>query len=227
MSYDPEALPAVPTFDFDASALAIDMAGSTPREGSLFQHFPLTVAGVTQAKQGVSPPDLGFMGVQTPLTQSALVYPWFSLDYDLNLGTPGALAAKAGFVATLTAAWSPGKGSDYAVFVGLKLPGSSGAKRAISIESIFDITFKTLEIVVPAAETFILVLYGIGFKFLSFTFPPQGQVNFALFGDPTAEGKGDTSLGWYAAYAKPEAKKSSSGELVAQTRAALPPGGTG
>jgi hypothetical protein len=206
MTFDPAATPEVPTFAFDASALAFDLASSTPRPDSVFQHFPVTVARLTQAKQGATPTGLGYMGVQTPLSQSTLTYPWYSLDYDLNLGTPGALAAEAGFVATLTAAWSPATGADLRVFTGLKLPGSSGAKRSIPIEGLFDITFKTLEIVVPAKDTFVLVLYGIGFKFLSFTFPPSGQVNFALFGDPTNKGNGDTSLGWYAAYAKPESQ---------------------
>jgi hypothetical protein len=154
------------------------------------------------------------MGVQTPLSQSALAYPWFSLDYNLNLGTPGSLAAAAGFVATLTVAWSPAQGSNYRVFVGLKLPGSSGAKRSIPIEGLFDITFKSLQIVSPAPDTFVLVLYGIGFSFLSFTFPPTGQVNFALFGDPSAQGKGDTSLGWYAAYAKPGSNQQQGGKAL-------------
>lgn len=62
-----------------------------------------------------------------------------------------------------------------------------------------------------------LVLYGIGFSFFSFTFPPSGQVNFALFGDPSAQGKGDTSLGWYAAYAKSGGSSPSQGNAKALT----------
>lgn len=212
MSFNPQTPQQPPTFSFDASNLAIDIAGSTPRPHSLFQHLPLTVAGITQAQQGSAPTDLGFMGVQTPLSQSALAFPWFSLNYNLNLGTPGALAAAAGFVASLTVAWSPAQaGGGYKVFLGLKLPGSSGAKRSIPIEGLFDISFKSLQIVCPEPDTFVLVLYGIGFSFFSFTFPPSGQVNFALFGDPSAQGKGDTSLGWYAAYAKSDGSSPSSG----------------
>jgi hypothetical protein len=210
MDFDPTANPPTPQFTFDASQLAFDLAASTARANSFYQHFPLTVAGFTQAKsgQGSAPSDLGFMGVQTPLTQSALQFPWYSLNFNLNLGTPGALAAQVGFIATLTAAWTPSgtQGeTNYQVFTGLKLPGSSGSKRAISIEGLFQITFKTLEIIAqPDSNTFILVLYNIGFKFLSFTFPPNGQVNFVLFGDPNQPSGGNASLGWYAAYAKPE-----------------------
>ncbi len=207
MEFDPAAQPPGPRFEFDAAQLALDVAASAkPREHSLFRHFPLTVAGFSQGKSGTTPDGLGYMGLQTPLTQSPLTYPWFALSYDLDLGSAGALAAEAGFVATLCVAWSPGVGSDYHVFTGLRLPGSSGAKRQIPIEGIFDIGFRALAIESPAADTFALVLYGIGFQFLSFTFPPSGQVNFTLFGDPHSTGPDDTTLGWYAAYAKPDAK---------------------
>jgi hypothetical protein len=218
MTFDNTQSQPIPAFTFDAGQLSFDMAGSQSRNAGFFKHFPLTVAGLTQAKQGTSPAGLGYMGVQSPLTQSSLVYPWYSLNFNLNLGAPGALAAQAGFVAGLAAAWSPKSGQGYTVFTGLKLPGSSGSKRQISIEGIFNITFKTLEIIVlQESNTFILVLYDIGFKFLSFSFPPTGQVNFVLFGDPNAPSGGNTSLGWYAAYAKPDAKKQ------AQSQPTLPP----
>lgn len=208
MTFDPQT-PEVPaTFAFDAAQLAFDMAGSTTRPGSFFNHFPITLASFTQGKNGTTPSGQGYMGVQTPLTQSTLAYPWYSLNFNVNLGSPGALAAQIGFIASITAAWSPGgAGGAYTVFTGLKLPGSDGAKRQITIEGLFNITFKTLEIIaVPEGTTFILVLYGIGFSFLSFTFPPTGQVNFVLFGNPGQAADGNTSLGWYTAYAKPSTK---------------------
>ncbi|HEX6041111.1 hypothetical protein [Longimicrobium sp.] len=208
MDFDSEQTPITPAFTFDAGALSLDPAGSTARPDSFFSHFPLTVSALTQGRAGTTPADGGFMGVQSPLTQSALQSPWFSLNFNLDLGSPGALAAQSGFVATLAAAWSPGgTASNPSVYVGLKLPGSSGSKKAIQVEGIFDITFKSLAIVGdPASNTFILILYGIGFKFLSFTFPPVGQVNFVLFGNPGQAGAG-TTLGWYAAYAKPVQQK--------------------
>jgi hypothetical protein len=217
MTFDNTQSPPDPTFTFDAGQLAFDMAGSTARKVGFFNHFPLTVAGLTQAKEGTTPNSLGYMGVQSPLTQASLAYPWYSLNFNLNLGAPGALAAQAGFVASLTAAWTPNLTQDYTVFTGLKLPGSSGSKRQITIEGIFNITFKTLEIIaLQESSTFILVLYGIGFKFLSFTFPPTGQVNFVLFGDPNSSTSGGTSVGWYAAYAKPDAKKSAGSDKSSQ-----------
>lgn len=204
MSFD-QNVPGSQTFEFDASHLSFDMANSVARPLSLFSHFPLTVASFTQAKAGTAPTDLGYMGVQSALNQSALVYPWYSLNFDLNLGTVGSLAGEAGFVASLTAAWGPNR-SDYSVFMGLMLPGSNGGKREISIEGVLKITFKTIALTAQVTETqaaYILILYTIALKFLSLTFPPTGQVNLVLFGnpDPSAD---NTSLGWYAAYAKPK-----------------------
>ncbi|HEY7543813.1 MAG TPA: hypothetical protein VID27_02975, partial [Blastocatellia bacterium] len=193
------------TFTFDASQMSFDMAGSQAREQSFFNHFPLTLVGLTQAKSGTSPTGLGYMSVQSPLNQSALNYPWFSLDFNLNLGTVGALAGEAGFIATLTAAWSPNP-SDYSVFTGLSLPGSNGGKREISIEGVLKITFKTIEIIVDTSNeniAYILILYSIALGFLSISFPPTGQFNIVLFGNPDPQGD-NTSLGWYAAYAKPQ-----------------------
>ncbi|HEV2445564.1 MAG TPA: hypothetical protein VGS58_06565, partial [Candidatus Sulfopaludibacter sp.] len=199
MSYNPQNQ-SPPAFVFDASQISFDMAASTARAASFYSHFPISLASFTQAPAGVTPAGQGFMSVQTPLNQSLLSFPWFSLNFNLNLGTTGALAAQAGFVATVTIGWGPNQ-RDYMVFTGLKLPGSNGPKRAITIEGIFDIGFKTLEIVsIPSTSTYILVLYGINFEFLSFQFPPNGQVNFVLFGNP-GQSKG-TNLGWYAAYAK-------------------------
>lgn len=228
MTSHPQTPDVPPVYVFDASALSLDMASSVSRAGGFHSHFPLTVNGFTQAKAGTTPQALGFMGLQTPLTQASLAFPWYSLNFNVNLGSPGALAAQAGFVATLTAAWSPTLGANYSVFTGLSLPGSSGAKRQVTIEGLFDITFKTLEIV-AVGTTYIMVLYDIGFSFLSFTFPPSGQVNFVLFGDPGAP-SGNTSLGWYAAYAKAVPKKSTgtsrSGLLAAPAAmlALAPPG---
>lgn len=201
---NPAAPADPPRFAFDASSVTFDLSRSTVRPDSLYQHLPLTLARMTQGNEGAAPTDLGFMGVQTPLTLSALSGPWFALEFDLNLGTAGALAATAGFVATLAVAWSPAaEGEGYRVFTGLKLPGSSGAKRSIPIEGILALGFKSLQIAQPEKNAFVLMLYGIGLEFLGFTFPPSGQVNLVLFGDPHATGGSDTSLGWYAVYAKP------------------------
>jgi hypothetical protein len=223
MTFDPQSAAIVPAFAFDSSQLSLDVATSKPRKDSLFEHFPLTVRSFKQGDAGAGPTDLGYMGLETLLSQSTLSYPWFSLEFDLDLGSAGALASEAGFVASLIAAWSPSTPTAYKVFTGLKLPGSSGSKRQISIEGLFNITFKAIELLTPAPDAYVLVLYGIGFKFLSLTFPPSGQVNFTLFGDPSSGGAG-TSLGWYAAYAKDSAQGGKKPRLAAPRPPGLPRG---
>jgi hypothetical protein len=224
MTFEPQAAAIAPAFEFDASQLSLDLATSNARKDGLFAHFPLTLSGMKQMN-GTTPTELGYMGLDTVLSQSSLSYPSFSLDFDLDLGSAGAMAAGAGFVAGLTVAWSPGNPEAYSVFTGLKLPGSSGSKRQISIEGLFNITFKAMELLTPAPGSYVLVLYGIGFKFFSLTFPPSGQVNFTLFGDPNQGGK-SSALGWYAAYAKdaPQGGKSASLATAAPARPALPEG---
>ncbi len=196
--------PSQQTFTFDASQISFDLAGSYARTESFFNRFPITLTGLTQAKVGTTPTGAGFMSVQSPLNQSSLNYPWFSLNFNLNLGTLGALAGEVGFVASFVAAWSPGSDT-YRVFTGLSLPGSNGGKREISIEGVLKLTFKTLAIVVDTSSgtpAYILVFFNIVLSFLSKTFPP-GQLNVVLFGDPDPQGDNST-LGWYAAYAKPQ-----------------------
>jgi len=197
--------PSQQSFTFDAGQLSFDLAGSYARAESFFNHFPLTLTALNQAKSGTSPTGLGFMSVQSPLNQSSLQYPWFSLNFNLNLGTVGALAGEVGFVASFIAAWSPNS-SNYSVFTGLSLPGSNGGKREISLEGVLKLTFNTLEIIVDNSSgnlAYILIFYNMALKFLSKSFPPTGQINIVLFGDPNSQGD-NTSLGWYAAYAKPQ-----------------------
>lgn len=208
MTFDESNPGAAPTFVFDASNLSFDLAGSVARPDSLFEHFPLTLSAFVQGKSGTTPTGLGYMGVQSPLNQSALQYPWYALDFDLNLGTIGALAGEAGFVASLAVAWSPGGGGGGGtpqVFLGLQLPGSNGGQNRISIEGVLNVNFKTIALIVnpgTTSSTYILILYDITLGILSLSFPTSGQFNFVLFGDPDA-GANSSSLGWYAAYAKP------------------------
>jgi len=231
MAFDPE-VPNSSVFAFDANGIAFDTANSTARINSLYQHFPITLTGLIQADSVSSPGGMGYLGVQSPLTQSALVYPWFGLTFDLDLGSLGALAAKAGFVASLLAAWSPSSGTPK-LFVGLKLPGSDGGKGTISIEGVLNLGFRALVLGRNGDSNYYLLLNALALKFLSLTFPPGGQIDMALFGDPA--GEHDSSLGWYAAYTKDQAPKSGGAKdraaqaaLRSKTVAALrsPPGKT-
>lgn len=201
-------------FAFDATGIVFDPAHSVARADSLYQHFPLTLSGFIQADSGSSPGGIGYLGVQSPLTQTALAVPWFGLIFDLDLGTLGALAAKAGFTAKLLAAWSPSTDTPK-VFLGLKLPGSDGGKGTISIEGVLNLGFRALVLGRNGPSTYYLLLNALALKFLSLTFPSGGQIDMALFGNPDDEH--NSSLGWYAAYTKDQAQKSGSKDQEART----------
>jgi len=205
MAFDPAGRGQT-VFAFDAGSITLDPATSFARANSLYNHFPASLSGILQADAVTTPGGAGFLGVQSPLTQSALELPWYGLVLNVDLGTLGALAAKAGFVAQLIAAWSPSD-SDYKVFVGLKLPGSDGGKGVISIEGVLNMAFRAIVLGRIGEADYFLLLNALTLKVLSVSFPPGGQIDMALFGNPTDEH--NSSLGWYAAYTKDQAQKQS------------------
>jgi hypothetical protein len=164
----------------------------------------LKLKGFIQAKEQTAPTDLGYLPIDSPLNLSTLTYPWYALQFDLNLGGPGGLAAKIDFTATLVAAWAPTK--NLSVFLGIKLPGSSGASKELTLESVLKLSIGGIEFQVSGDSTYMLKFDNIALKFFLIKFPPSGQTNIYLFGDPNNQD--NTTLGWYAAYAK--GKKSGS-----------------
>jgi hypothetical protein len=192
--------PSKQTFTFDPGHLSLDLARSQARANSLYSHFPLKLTGFVYQTDSKSPTDLGYMPIDSPLGAGSVTSPWYGLTFDLNLGTVGALAAKVGFIASLVAAWNPGGGAS-SVFTGLKLPGSSGSGKEISIEGVLKLAFADLEFFVSGQSNYILKLDNMALKILSLSFPPYGQTAIYLFGDPDPNADNST-LGWYAAYAK-------------------------
>lgn len=197
------ATPSYKTFGFDAHAMLLDPPSSQTRASSLAAHFPMRLSGLIQASGSVTPDSLGYMPVDSPLAGSAMTPPWFGLQYDLDLGSPGALAAQVGFTAGLLLAWSPNP-SGTSLYIGLSLPGVSGGQRAISLQGVLTLAFGDVRFVVDA-PSYMLQLRNIALKFLSLTFPPNGQTNLLLFGNPNAQTSG--ALGWYASYMKNGAGK--------------------
>jgi hypothetical protein len=201
------------TFTFDASHMSFDLSSSRMRDSSLYNHFPLTLTSFTQANSGMTPASMGYMSVTNPLGQATMAFPWFALNFDLNLGSFGALAGEAGFVASLMAAWTPSS-TAVSTFVGLQLPGSTGGnQREINIENVLKLTFKNITLSVATADdggpAYTLTFLNAALKLFSVSFPPSGQINIYLFGNP---GAGGPSLGWYAGYLKDGAGSSTKKE---------------
>ncbi|MFP2931289.1 regulatory protein RecX [Pyxidicoccus sp. 3LG] len=188
-------------FSFNAGSTSFDLTRSRARERSLFQRFPLTLAGLVQAREGSTPQSLGFSAVDAPLGQSGVKFPWFGLQLLLDLGTPGGLAARVDFRATLLAAWSP-NARGLSFFLGLSLPGMTGGKREITLQGALKLAIGGFQFTVSPESEFMLRFNNIALKFFLLRFPPSGQTTAYLFGNPDRQNT-DKALGWYAAFAKP------------------------
>jgi hypothetical protein len=197
-----QASPTGRSFRFDPSQMAFDVGSSTTRATGLATHFPLTVKGVLTSDSNKSPGDSGLLPVDTDLDTVPVTTPWFGLNYDLNLGSAGALAAQAGLVASLVVIWAPGQpaGSAVPVSVGLKLPGSTGATNELTVEGVLKITMFAVTLTYDGAA-FLLKLTGIALSLFGKSLPPGGSFDIFVFGDPDPAA-GANSLGWYGAYKK-------------------------
>jgi hypothetical protein len=197
-------------YTFDASQLVLDPVQSVPRNTSLFAGFPLTLASfvhVPTAAAGDSstkpatPASLGFLGIgTTPPLGGSISAPWFGIVADLGFGTAGALAAEAGFKASMLISWSPSSAANSAnAGIGLKLPGTGSGGKLLSLQGVLKLKIGQLSLS-QNDGTYLLELDRIALSVLMLTIPPAGQFDALLFADPT--GKDHTTLGWYAGYAK-------------------------
>ena len=212
----PATDPSRRTFTFDAGHVALDATSSTVRSGSVPANFPLDVVGMiqggsdTQAGEASSPAAAGFMSVQSPMPQSSIGATWWGLTFRLNLGSPGALAAQAGFAATLLAAWGAPDGGTAKTFIGLRLPGSTGSSPELTIEGPLKLAMSSIQFAAgqDGGRPYVLRFNDIALKFLSLSLPRGGTTNLFLFGDP--QGTSSKTLGWYGAYKKDPAKQDDS-----------------
>ncbi|HEX6835886.1 MAG TPA: hemagglutinin, partial [Polyangia bacterium] len=199
LAFDPLAL--TKAFAFNARQLSFDLVHSRARATSLFQRFPLTLGALIQADDSTTPQSLGYAAVDAPLGPTGVKPPWFGLQFVLDLGTPGALAARVDFRASLLAAWSPNpRGLSF--FLGLALPGTTGGKRELTIQGALKLATGGLQFTVSPDAEYMLRFTNIALKLFLLRFPPSGQTTVYLFGNPDRQAT-DKALGWYAAYAKP------------------------
>jgi hypothetical protein len=224
-SMDPNGSNPNPQFHFDYSGIFFDTARSKARADSLYAHFPLKLSGFLASTGDKKPDQLGYLPVKSPLSSGKITtQTWYGLTFDLELGSVGALAGKAGIVVSLLAAWSPSgelttgnKNSGAAV--GLRLPSLTGDKLEMMILGVVKIAFQSIELVVSKYQgqtSYLLKLKNIALKLLTLSLPPNTATEIIIFGDPQGSA-GSNTLGWYAAYARvgagsnPNTTKSSSG----------------
>jgi len=143
---------------------------------------------------------------------------WGSLGFDLNLGTLGTLASQAGFTAELLVAWGcKARGASPPVFVGLKLPYSSG--NGIGLQGVLQLAIYSRSLLYSDGA-YLLKLNGMDLEILGQTLPPGAYFDFYIFGDPAPDAS-TSSLGWYGAFNK-EKKKQKQQDEADQTTPLLP-----
>ena len=196
-------------FTFDPARMSFDLSQSTPRDNSLFRNFPINLAGLIYSKKNdeSKPSDLGFLPVvirsEVPINGQSLTEKWYALLYNLNLGSMGALAAKAGFVSQISTAWSPDT-SVKRLATGIKLPGVGGQK-TLSLQSVLSINIQSFTFVAGEQGSnlaYLLKFNNVKLSILGKKLPGAADTQFILFGDATGVDK--TTLAWYAAYYAPK-----------------------
>lgn len=209
-------------FHFNPNKLAFDLVKSGWRNQSLYEQFPLTFRGFKHVKSAPGAAvKTGYMPVSVPIKRANLGENYYAMKFDLKLGSLGALSGSKPLGAEILVAWNPNKEG---LFVGLKLAGSSSDKKEITIQGLLKLSFGSIRFVVfdkeniPTSETedqrvkrekkerqvgYLLNLKNIKLTFFLLTFPPIGQTEMTLFGDPR-DGieRVDRLVGWYAAYVK-------------------------
>ncbi|OUS00807.1 hypothetical protein A9Q86_08615 [Flavobacteriales bacterium 33_180_T64] len=208
--------PTVRTFTFNALDVSFDPEKSTSREHSLFPNFALKLNKLVVGTEEKYPGDLGYLPVGVEMNSSRLDGDWYGLELEVNMGGPGELTSAAGFDSTMMLAWTPGKqlvnsdgekDSSYNAYVGIQLPGTSNDAKLLSIQGVLKIAVGDLFLqYYEDANYFSLRMSDISLKFLGIAkLPPDGYINFFIFGNPDANGKRE-NLGWYAAYNKNDKK---------------------
>ena len=192
-------------FAFDAGLASYDISQSEARANSLFNRFPLKVTSILQSDGRGGPTDLGFLPVRTPKGFRALrlTKDWYAINFELNLGSMGALAARAGFSAALLVAWSPSEGTARAE-TQIKLPGTGGGKKLLSLQGVLKLSIQYFEFKVKEIEPskdlqYQLLFKNAGLSVLGKKLPTAGTIDMILFGDPFRQLE-PGSLAWAAAY---------------------------
>ena len=197
------------TFSVDPSQIAFDMARSKARPNSLYSKFPLKLVNFVYLDP--NQPDTkpkGYLPVKTPFGSGSMPNSGFGFNFELNLGSLGGLSGSAQFVAHLLMVWEPnqnGSQEKATTFVGLRLPGIGGDVLGFPLQSVLKLSFKNVELLVdqtnPAGAAYLLKIKKVALKFFVLSFPPNGQTEIVIFGNPDATDS-NNAVGWYAAYAK-------------------------
>jgi hypothetical protein len=229
-------------FNFDVSAVTFDPSRSTPRKGSLYTDFALSLKGLlsgddsSDASSQTDPGSLNYLNMPTNAPLSGVAGGlWYALQFGVDLGSVGALASNAGLNASMLAAWAPGGApppgelAALNVMAGLRLPGVTAKNKLLSLEGVLQLSIGDIRLTYAPPDDssttryWVLWLSDIALKFLGLLkIPPNGAISFACFGNPDANGQ-PGALGWYAVYNQDKDKEK---QNDAQRQSLLPTGRT-
>ena len=199
----PTQQPTQRTFEFVTSQIRFDLSASTPRNGSLVSELALELQGLQAGSSGSVPLQLGYLPVITDFRPAGLGDAWQGLAFRLNLGTPGALAGKVGFDASMLLAWSPDSNGagNWEMEVGIKLPGTGQGAPLISLQNVLKLSMGPIRLAYDTTnKAYVLMLTEIALSLFGLLkIPPNGAISFFLFGNPQGASSAD-GLGWYALY---------------------------
>jgi hypothetical protein len=202
--------PTVQSWSANETGIAFDIVNSVARDDSLVNCFPVTVRSLVTSPDltplsdtatGLAPEDMGYLSVSAPFDQMPMTPTWYGLVMSLDLGSLGALASGVGLKVELLAAWSVvDDRSAPAIYLGLKLPGTSPRDGSFPLQGVLKLGFKSFIFSTyqqNGKRAYLLRLSRFGLSVLGFHFPP-GNLDLSLFGGP--DGRSTGQLGWLAAY---------------------------
>jgi hypothetical protein len=217
----------VKTFTFSPGNLIFSKRDATSRDQSLAKNFPLDLTNLlyynpdhaAKDQADITPSSLAYLPVDAPLATQALAPTWYALQFNVNLGSLGALTAKVGFNAEILLAWSP-VATRQQVQIFIKMPFSGGMPdKGFSLQGILKFAVGDIMFInTPTGEgkmQYAMVFTQIGVSLMGLKLPKSGNTIFYLFGDPagTQGNAAAGNLGWFGAY---QAKKEKSKQLINQ-----------
>jgi hypothetical protein len=184
------------TFAADWSRVQATESSSAERPGSLLRGLPLKLSGFLASEKGLDPTRLGGQPVHCPdIADKVTVSPCFALQFDLLIGSLGALGASVSLTAGLALGWGPRStipDADGAMLT-IRLPGASAGYQELTIQGLIklvfgDATLMKIAYTPPsggAAEpVFALLFSNVALSVLGIKLPPKVVSNLVLFSDP-------------------------------------------
>lgn len=178
-------------FTVDYHTVSLLQESAVIRENSFAEAFGGKLSQPVLYRTGVSPDDMDFFSITTPVRQGLLGDYWNGLVWTISLGSSGELGAGGALSFEVLAAWT-----NTSYYTGLRLPGIF--RKGFALQGLFTAGFSGIELQKKEADgTLYFRLHGFTLKMLGLTFPGNGAELLLL-------GKHGT-IAWYTGYEEKEA----------------------